>query len=483
MTDNNAFERFVADHLADDGSGSAQAERLAALINERNSERRQRPTWLASITEPPMRMNNHLAVGSPTVRVAAIAVATIMLAVALAAVGAGAQRLLAANAQIIVSQDGNGDYTTISEAIASAADGDDILIRAGTYAEPISIDKSIRLHGDGGRDAVTIAFPADSPGVELTAGREGNPEDPLVTYSVPAGIQLAADGIALSGLTISGARPGVAIAVNAGTADLSDLAITLDGADADETGDHAADTRIAIVVAEGADADVRKSTLDADVTALEGGTVAVEQSVFTGGGIWGDAGSQLVAHDNVLTDAGIGSDGMRAAIAGNQLSRGFIAVGGDGSFHVTNNHIDDLRYDVGPGVAISVWDGGEVEVAGNTVTNSDTGIKLLFFDGSAVIDGNTITSTRTGLSVSGADTTVSDNTIAGSDIIGLEVYSAGPTLTGNSVTGGGTGLHLATADVATVTGNTICDNTTNVRVVMGDMPDLGGNDICEDGTD
>jgi parallel beta-helix repeat protein len=190
-----------------------------------------------------------------------------------------------------------------------------------------------------------------------------------------------------------------------------------------------------------------------------------------------------VARDNVLTGASIWSGGLSAAIDGNELHRGFISVGGEGSYRITNNHVDELRYDVGPGIAISAWDHGEVEIIANTVTNSDTGIKTLFFGGTALIDGNTVESTRTGISVGGSNTTVSNNTIEASDIIGLEVYNAGPTLTGNSISGGGTGLHLATTGAATASDNTICDNRTNVRVVSGELPDLSGNDICEDDTD
>lgn len=482
MTDNNAFERFVADHLQDDGSGFAQAERLATLIDERTRGRRQLPLWLALIKEPPMRANNQLTVGSPTTRVAMIVVATVMLAVALAAVGAGAQRLLAGS-EIIVSQDGTGDHLTISEAVQAASDGDKILVRPGTYSESIGIDKSIRLRGDGGRDAVTIIFSGDAPGVELSHGSEDDPEDPLVTYSVPAGIQIAADDVELSGLTITGPRSGVAIAVNAGTTRLGDLAISLESADGEEAADPAQDTRIGVLIAGDAVADLSDSTLDVDVLALEGGTATVGRSVLASGGIWGDPGSHLEAHDNVLVDASIGSDGEWAAIVGNSLQRGFISVGGDGIYHVTNNHIDGLRYDVGPGIAISVWDAGDVDITGNTVTNSDTGIKLLFFGGSALIDGNTLESTRTGISVGGGKTTVSDNVIEAADIIGLEVFNAGPTLTGNSITGSGTGLHLATTGAAAASGNTICDNRVNVRVVSGELPDLTGNAICEDGTD
>lgn len=429
-----------------------------------------------------MRTNNHLTVGSPTVRVAMIVVATVLLAVTLAAVGAGAQRLLAADNELVVSPDGSGNYLTISDAVAAAAEGDKILVRPGTYEESVVIDKPVSLRGDGGRDAVTIAFPADGPGVELTAGSEGDPSDPLVTYSVSAGIQLAADGIDLSGFTVSGVQPGVAIAVNEGSASLGDLTITVDRAETEETDDPAQDTRLGLIVADGAAADLRGSTLDADADALEGGTLTVEQSVLTGGGIWGDSESRLVARDNVLTDASIASDGTEATIIGNHLTRGFIGVGGDadGSYAVADNHVDGLRYDVGPGIAITAWDAGTVEITGNTVTDSDTGIKIIFFGGTALIDGNTVQSTRTGISVGGDETTVTNNTIEGSDIIGLEVFNNGPTVRDNSIIGGGTGLHLAMTDAATLSGNTVCDNVTNVRVVSGELPDLSGNEICED---
>ena len=156
MTDNSAFDRFVADHLADDGSGSAHAERLAALIDERTGERRQWPRWLALIKDSPMRTTAHLAVGSPTARVAAILAATLLLAVTLAVAGVAGQRLLAAKGPIVVAQDGSGTVTTIAEAVAIAEEGGLVLITPGTYAEVVVIDKDITLRGDGQREQIVI---------------------------------------------------------------------------------------------------------------------------------------------------------------------------------------------------------------------------------------------------------------------------------------------------------------------------------------
>jgi hypothetical protein len=65
---------------------SRAPDRLRRDIASETSRGRQRPPWLAILKEPPMRYRSHLAVGSPTARVAAVAAATLLLAV----VGAGA---------------------------------------------------------------------------------------------------------------------------------------------------------------------------------------------------------------------------------------------------------------------------------------------------------------------------------------------------------------------------------------------------------
>ena len=71
---------------------------------EFNARRARRyPRWLALIKESPMRTNSRLAVGSPTVRAAAVLAATFLLMLALAAAGAGARILLAADGDIVVA--------------------------------------------------------------------------------------------------------------------------------------------------------------------------------------------------------------------------------------------------------------------------------------------------------------------------------------------------------------------------------------------
>lgn len=56
----------------------------------------------------------------------------------------------------VVSRDGDGDYTTIGEAVRSTRPGAEIYIRPGVYNEKVVLDKAIELIGDGPPGSVTI---------------------------------------------------------------------------------------------------------------------------------------------------------------------------------------------------------------------------------------------------------------------------------------------------------------------------------------
>jgi hypothetical protein len=161
MNEQQTFERTVAESVSSVGP-LAPSDGVVDQIITRVDRKRQRPEWLALIKEPPMRSNSRTAVGSPTVRVVAIMAATLLLAMLVAGAGMAGQHLLAADDTIVVAQDGSGDYTTISEAVAAAADGNEILVKPDTYAESIEIDKDIKLRGED-RDGVIIEAPEEGP--------------------------------------------------------------------------------------------------------------------------------------------------------------------------------------------------------------------------------------------------------------------------------------------------------------------------------
>lgn len=70
---------------------SRAPDRLRADITTTTSRRRQRPPWLTSLKEPPMRYRSQLVAGSPTLRLAVVLAATSALTLAIGgAVIAGA---------------------------------------------------------------------------------------------------------------------------------------------------------------------------------------------------------------------------------------------------------------------------------------------------------------------------------------------------------------------------------------------------------
>lgn len=84
MSDERSFERFVADHVAGAAGQVPLPDDFYQDIHAFASRTRQRPEWLALIKEPPMRLSNRVAVGSPMARISATAVAGLALAVVLA---------------------------------------------------------------------------------------------------------------------------------------------------------------------------------------------------------------------------------------------------------------------------------------------------------------------------------------------------------------------------------------------------------------
>lgn len=96
MNERIDFERIVAGHIAGEGVAPPDDAFFDELLL-RADRAGQRPRWLALIKEPPMRTSSHLAVGSPLVRIAAIVVATLLLAVLTLGAGIAGQRLLAAD--------------------------------------------------------------------------------------------------------------------------------------------------------------------------------------------------------------------------------------------------------------------------------------------------------------------------------------------------------------------------------------------------
>lgn len=83
MIDDPHTERSITDLLADSAPARAPA-RLRTDIRCIARSNRQRRRWIALLKEPPMRLSNRVAVGSPMARLAAVAVTSLALVVAIA---------------------------------------------------------------------------------------------------------------------------------------------------------------------------------------------------------------------------------------------------------------------------------------------------------------------------------------------------------------------------------------------------------------
>jgi hypothetical protein len=59
-------------------------------------------------------------------------------------------------ASVVASASGDGDYASITEALANVAPGGRVLVRPGVYEEEIILDKRVNIVGDGPRDEIVV---------------------------------------------------------------------------------------------------------------------------------------------------------------------------------------------------------------------------------------------------------------------------------------------------------------------------------------
>lgn len=374
-----------------------------------------------------MRSNSHPAVGSPTVRVAAILAATLLLALALAAAGAGIQRLLAADEPIIVvAADGSGTYTTIQAAVDIAEDGDEIHVMPGTYVEAVVIDGlDIDLKGIGSRDEITLLAPEEQEEVDFTA--------------LPYALALVDSSARVSRLTLSGHDSRVH--VHGGAPVLDDLVF-------DSVGDI-----------------------------FTGGNLgALEAVAFRGS-------SRGTLSKSTLT-AGGGIDVLEMSeptILANTLIDGpslYIASHGPATLVEGNRIVNPLSR------AIGLWAPGEITIRGNTIENSGAEAISDNSGASALIEGNTIIGDQLGIFVShsGSDSTVTGNVITGASI-GVSWSGGDGEISANEITDGGAGIVIVSGRPAVTDNRTEGNQGQGITVAGQATPRLSGNTSCHNGDD
>ena len=392
-----------------------------------------------------MRTDSRLAVGSPTVRVTAILAATLLLALALAAAGAGVQRLAAAG-PIVVAADGSGDYTTIQEAVDAAAGGDEILVRPGVYAEEVVIEeKAITVRGDGPIDEIVLEL---DEGALFTLS---NSDAEVADLTLRGGLDT-------QGMNLVGGAPTVRGVVFDGT---------------------------------GVPYESNQLGQGGSLTIL--GDAQVLDSSFVGGGeilvgLFGNA----VLENNELTDGPhiyLQAPGADAVVRNNTIKGTFdraIGLFGETTMTIENNTIVGAG---GDGITVG-WNTANDRlinplITGNDISDSLVGIKV-HNGADPVVESNRLSGNETAVINLGAAATYAGNELTGNDI-GFS-FQGSPTLADNSVVDGGVGLVVYGSDTQPVlTGNTVCGNDTNVQLAEdGETPPLeydDSNEICEDGAD
>jgi F-box protein 11 len=466
MIDDRTFERQFADRMEAERGSAPLPDSFYDDFRRRASGTRQRPRWLALIKEPPMRIDTRPAVGSPTIRIAAVLAATVLLAIALVAAGVAGSRLLAADAIIVVDQSGSGTTTTITEALAQAEDGDSIVVRPGIYEESIVIDKNVTLDGEGDSAEIVIRVPEDAPAL---------PEDraPLCRMGCTGrtaglyGVWVTADAATLTDLTILGQPTTTAIFVDGDRPTLERLITDIEG---DPVNSAFTAARVGLGVDLGSAALVRDITHEGWLAVDRGASPVIEASrlLDTCISVWGE-GTAAVFRNNTISACPNGfafnvEHGSSPRIEENDISGGldgFSAIYvGAGSANATQAVIDGNRIHGASDstAAILVEAGGTANIWANEFYENGTAVHIN--EGAASILRNDIHDNGTGIWLStGSAATITDNEIASNTM----------------------GLDLRNRDPIALSGNTVCDNETNLRVPPDAAPpDIQANDICSD---
>lgn len=121
---------------------------------------------------------------------------------------------------IVVDATGNGDFTSLQDAIALAQDGDTIVVKAGTYAGGITVDKAITIEGEPGA-VIRGSFVSDNDIPDGVTVDEWLQSASRYEAGSGAGILIASSNVAISGFAIESFYQGVRFA--GGPETLSDI--------------------------------------------------------------------------------------------------------------------------------------------------------------------------------------------------------------------------------------------------------------------
>jgi hypothetical protein len=372
----------------------------------------------------------------PARRLPAAALTACVLLVLVGAPAAYGASTLQVNAATGVDSGTCGTTTpcqTIGQAVANASPGDTIQVAAGTYAEAVTIDKSLTLEGAQAGNAGS-------------ASRAGSPSAESVVSG--GNVFIAATDVTLDGFSLTYPGNQVCVACSTGTVgSASDVTIennVFNGYEPDNFGDYQVTSALGVNAAP--DTRITGNYFTSPDHAVVG---AVQ---FFNGGCTG-----TVVSDNTFDAAANDGLGTIFFYCDDQASTG-ITVSGNHDIHVGDSN--------GESAIIFEHVVGDIHVTGNTVTESSTSGSAFYFTlsaslGAVDISGNSV--------VGSASSSITIRPTGG----GTGVY----TVTGNRLSGGKYGLYAYSSSLASGATVTLRGND-----ISGDFQDGVFNDPASGGS-
>lgn len=220
MNNDHDLQRRISGVFADEAP-SGYPEELLGRVLTTTSRTRPRPTWLANIKEPPMRIPARVVVGSPTLRLATILALTIALALALAGAVAGAASLLPSEPlpePFGPARNGSMVYSKGGDIYLADADG--------ANARPIITGDTNDWSPWFSHDGQTIAFArGDEPDYQgMLADADGSNVRPLLDKAGEWNIEFTPDDTRMVGTRTVGNGTALSV-IDLATSATRDLAL------------------------------------------------------------------------------------------------------------------------------------------------------------------------------------------------------------------------------------------------------------------
>ena len=323
---------------------------------------------------------------------------------------------------------GYSAFSTIQAGITGVSSDGTINVAAGTYAENVTINKSLTLMGAGA--ATVIQVPGASPGIDILAGDvtvrdlQVSSSGDSAPYLIGAAGTIDASDLPLNGLTLLNVIiTGPGASATFGTAqgfraeDITDLTMT----------------NVTI-------SGMRNHAMDI----LHSSTVAIDNANVTGvdgSGTFGEGGTFAPGPEAIRIEDSNGVSVENSTIDGGFLGINFAYNPGTWDDSGTQGTISSTTIDR-TWDAVLLADKAQATVENNTLRTSNTGVLVGFYDTAdgetpvspavtANISGNTITENARGIRVldtQSATTNINSNSISGNSEFGVKNFDSDDTL-------------------------------------------------------